>query len=61
MGFLRVGEEAVTNSCLFMGEFSTYWIASSSLNLIVSAWSYTNIFCHVWLMSLGGLLFPEVR
>lgn len=39
-----------------LGSFSCYWVASSSLNVLVCAWFYCNVL-HAWLMSLEGMLF----
>lgn len=42
-----------------MGPFSSYWVASSSLDGMVCAWSCCSILCWAKLISLGGLLFCE--
>lgn len=47
--------------CLLMRLFSFYKFVSSSLDIIVCAWSYRSIFCPVSMMSLGGLLFSKGR
>jgi hypothetical protein len=41
-----------TLSCL--GLFSPYWVALSSLDMRVGAWSYCNLLCPVQLVSPGG-------
>jgi hypothetical protein len=41
--------------CLVVGPF--FWVALSSLDVMVGAWSYWSLLCHVWIMSLGGLFF----
>lgn len=43
--------------CQLLGPFSSYWVALPSLDMRVTAWSYCILLCHVWLMSLGDLLF----
>lgn len=37
------------------------WVALSNLDAIVCAWPYCSLLYHVWLTSLGGLLFSEGR
>lgn len=44
-----------------MEHFLQYWVALSSLDVMVCAWSYYSLVCHVHLMSLGDLLFSEGR
>ena len=36
-------------------------LSLSSLNVITFALSYCALFCPVWLLSLGGLLFSEEK
>lgn len=56
------GSESVSDSfSLLVGHFFSYWVASSSLYVMVRAWSYRSMFCPFWLMPLGGLLFSEER
>ena len=40
---------------------TSYWVASPTLDMRVCVWSYCILLCHVWLMSLGGLIFSGVR
>ena len=44
-----------------MGTFPSIWVALSSLDVMVCAWSYCSLLCHVWLVSLNGLLWVEGR
>lgn len=44
-----------------MGSFSSYWVASSRLDMRVCACSYCILLCCVQLISLGGLLFFFLR
>ena len=39
--------------------FALYWVTLSSLDMWAFAVSYCTLFCYVWLLSLGGLLFSE--
>lgn len=50
----------VTDSCLRRWPFSSYWVALSSLHVMLCL-PYSNILCDVWLMSLGGLFFSGGR
>lgn len=45
--------------CLLLAPFSSYWVASSSFDMMVYAYKYCSILCCNWLISLGGLHFPE--
>jgi hypothetical protein len=41
------------------GTFPSCWVALSCLDVRVCALSYRNLLCHIWLISLGALLFSE--
>ena len=44
--------------CLLLGLFSSYWVASYSLNKSANA-SYCNLICHSPFIAMGALPFPE--
>lgn len=46
---------------LLVGPFCSHWVASSSLHVMVCAWSYWSLLCYIGLMSLGGMLFSGGR
>jgi hypothetical protein len=56
-----VGAEADSDSFAYYGTLFLLLVASSSLDVMVCAWSYCSCLCSVWLMSRGGLLFSEGR
>lgn len=47
--------------CLLLESLSSYWVALYSLDMRVCAWYYCILLCHVWVMSLGDLLFSVWR
>ena len=63
MGFLTVASESVSDHFekvpIFVGPFSSYWVALFSLDMRV--WFYSRMLYYVLLMSLEGLLFSEGR
>lgn len=40
---------------------SSYYVALFSIDVMVCAWSYGRMLCHVSWMSVGGLLFSELK
>lgn len=47
----------ISESCLFLGPFSFYLAAPSSLDIRIYAQSYCNLLCHFLVNILGGLFF----
>lgn len=59
MEILTVEAGTVPDSFAYLGvAFSSYYVALSSSDMMVCAWSYC---CAVWLMFLGGLFFSKGR
>ena len=51
VGILTVGVGASSDSfvsCLLWGPFSSYWVALSSLDVMVCAWSYWTSYALLW-------------
>lgn len=44
-----------------MGPCSSYYVALFSIDVMVCAWSYGRMLCHVSWISVGGLLFSELK
>lgn len=47
--------------CLFLGHFSSYMISIFKFNMTVFAASYHTSFCHIGLLTLKSLFFPNHR
>lgn len=45
--------------CVYLRLFISYWVVSHSVNMRAYALSFCILFCLVWLLSLGCLLFSE--
>lgn len=58
---LSSGSGCVSDSCLLLSLFSSYWVAFSSINMRTFALSYYISFSCVWLLSIGGLIFSEEK
>lgn len=57
---MRQGAGTVPDSlALLVKSISSFYVALSSLDVMLCAWSYCSLLYCVWLMSLGGLFFSE--
>ena len=52
-----MGADVSLTPLMLLEPLSSYWVVLSTLKTRAFSLSYCILFCHVWLLSLGGLLF----